>query len=137
MDRKREAGVHECADGAQHALLVVAERLRSTRDEDDPATVPVDVALEERHAMLVRRSLDGTDEYVQCVRGGFRPFGGDDLVGSGELHEGDRGVAVLAFERANLEELGAERSRDGDLDGHTLHRGQRLDRSADVRCGPE
>ena len=46
-------------------------------------------------------------------------------------------MAVLAFERADLEELGAERRGDGDLERDAFDAREGLDRSADVRCGPE
>ena len=79
---ERQAGVDDRAHRAQHPLLVVTERLWSARDEHDPPAVAVDVALEERHAMLLRRGLHRPDESVERIRGGLWPFRGDDLVRS-------------------------------------------------------
>ena len=45
-----------------------------------------------------------------------------DLVEAREAHERDRAVAVLAFERADLEELRAERRRDRELEWDALGR---------------
>ena len=59
---ERKSGVDDGTDGPEHPLLVVAERLRCARDQDDPPAVAVDVALEERHAMG-RRRLPG-----RCAR---------------------------------------------------------------------
>ena len=67
VDRERKALVDDRPHRAEHPLLVVAERLRSARDQDDSSAVAIDVALEERHAVLVRSGLDGPDEAVERV----------------------------------------------------------------------
>ena len=47
------------------------------------------------------------------------------------------GVPVLPLERSDLEELRAERRRDGDLDRDAVDAREGLDRSSDVRRGTE
>ena len=74
VHRERKAGVDDRPHRAQHPLLVVAERLRRSGDEDDPTAVAVDVALEERHAVLVRGGLDRADERIERIGGGLGPF---------------------------------------------------------------
>ena len=77
VDRERKALVHDRAHRSEHPLLVVAERLRRARDQDDPSAVAIDVAFEERHAVRVGAGLDDPDEAVERVSCRLGPFGRD------------------------------------------------------------
>ena len=124
--------VDDCADGPEEALLVVTRGVRRARDEDDAASVPVDVALEERDFMLVRSGLDAPDEPVEGVGDGLRALALDEIVDPAEADERDRGVSVLALERSHLEQLRAERARHSDLDAEPRDVRERLDGSRDL-----
>ena len=117
---------------SEHPLLVVAEGLRRARDEDDPSAVAIDVAFEERHAVLVGGRLHRAHESVERVRSRLGPFGLDDLVGPGEADERDRRVSMLALERPDLEKLRAQRRRNRDLERDAFDGGQRRDGAADL-----
>ena len=69
--RKRDAGVHDRADGAQHPLLVVARASRRAREQEDLAAVLRDVCLVEGHTVLLDRPLNRTDALVECERDRF------------------------------------------------------------------
>ena len=116
VDRERKTSVDDGPHRAQEALFDIPERLWSAGDEDDPAAVAIDVAFEERHLMLVCSRLDRAREHVQRVGGRLGPLGSDHVVDSRETDESDRGVPVLAFERPDLQKLGAQWARDGNLD---------------------
>ena len=135
MHRERKARVDDRPNRAEHALLVVPERLRRAGDEDDPATVAIDVALEERDVVIVRCLLDRSRKHVDRLRGGHRAFRRDDLVGSGVADERDRSMAVLAFERPYLEQLGAQGCGDRQLDRNSVDIRQRLERAGHVGSG--
>ena len=134
---ERQPGVDDRAHRPEHPLLVVTEGLRRARDEDDPSAVAVDVALEERDAVLVRCRLYGADESIERVRSGLGPFGRDDLVRSGETDERDRRMAMLALERPDLEELRAQRRRNRNLERDAFDGRERRYRAADLGSGTE
>ena len=120
MHREWEAGVDDRPNGAEQALLVIAERLRCAGDEDDPAAVTVDVAFEKRDVVVVRRLFNRPREHLNRLGGGVRALCRDDLVGTRVADECDCRVTVLSFERSDLEQLGAQRRRDCDLDRKPL-----------------
>jgi hypothetical protein len=130
VHRQRNAPVDDRTHRPQKPLLVVPERLRRARDEDDLPAVTVDVGLEERDLVLFRRALNRSHERVQRVRGGVRPFGRDDLVGPCELQKRDCGVPVLALEWPDLEELCPERCRNSELERDARDVGQGRDRTS-------
>ena len=71
---KRRAGVDDRAHGSEHPLLVVAESLRRSRDQHDSSAVTVDVALEERDAVVFGCCLYRTHESIERIgRGFWRP----------------------------------------------------------------
>jgi hypothetical protein len=127
VNREGESGVDDRPHRAEQPLLVVPERLRRAGDEDDSPAVTVDVALEERHLMVVRRLLDRPCEHLDRIGRRVRPLGRDDLVRARVADEGDRGVTMLPLERPDLEQLGAQRRGHGDLDRKPVEVGQRLE----------
>ena len=98
-DAQRQAvgRVHHGSGHSQHPLLVPARTARCARDEQDLAAVPVDVGLEERHAVLSGRGLHAAHALVQGV--GDRPdaLSFSQGVRTAELHEGNRDGAMLRF----------------------------------------
>ena len=105
VDRERKALVQDRPHGSEHPLLVVAERLGRARDQDDPPTVSIDVAFEERHSVRVGAGLDDPHEAVERRSGRLGPFGRDHVVRPSEADERDGGISVLAFQRPHLEKL--------------------------------
>ena len=132
MYRERKPAVDDGPHRSEHPLLVVSEGLRRAGDEDDASTVAIDVALQEGHAVLVGSRLHRADEYIERVRGGFRAFRLDDLVGPGEADEGDRRMSMLALERPDLEKLCAQRRRNRNLERDTFDGRQRRYGAADL-----
>ena len=121
VDWEWKTSVDDGPHRAQEALFDVPERLRSAGDEDDPTAVAIHVAFEDRHLMLVCSGLDRAGQHVQRVGGRLGPLGSDHVVDSRETNESDRGVPVLALERPDLQKLGAQWGRDGNLDREPLH----------------
>ena len=70
--RQRRGVVEHGAQRAQHPFLVVLGRLGSACDEDDPAAVGVDVRLEEAHAVVLGRLLNGPNDLLDRRRRGRR-----------------------------------------------------------------
>ena len=121
VDWKRKTSVDDGAHRAQEALFDIPERLRGARDEDDPTAVAINVAFEDRHLVLVRSGLNRAGQHSERFGGRLGALGSYHVVDSRETKESDRGVSVLAFEWPDLQKLGAERGRDGDLDREPLH----------------
>ena len=132
VDREREAFVQDRPHGSEKPLLVVPERLRSARDQDDPSTVSIDIAFEERHSVRGGAGLDDPDEAVERRSCRLRPFGRDHLVRPPEPDERDGGTSVLAFQRPDFEQLRAQRRRDGHLERDPLHVREGLHRASDL-----
>ncbi len=82
--------------------------------------------------MLLGCRLYGPDESIERSRSGLCPFGGDDLVCSGETDERDRRMAMLAFERADLEELRAQRRGHRNFERDPFDGRERRYRAADL-----
>ena len=125
MHRKRQALVDGRSEGPEEPLLVVSERLRCPRHEDDPAAVAVDVAFEERYLVLVRGDLDRLHQRLERFRRRRGALGRDDFVGSREPDERDGRMPVLALEWSDLEQLRAQRRRHRHLDRRAAHIGHR------------
>ena len=135
-DRQPRARVDDRADGEEHPVLVLADRLRRARDENDPAAVAVDVALEEGHAVLARRALHGADELVHGRRGGVEAVLGEHAGEPVEAQERDRRLAVLRLDRACADGR-AHRHRDAEREVEALDGGQRLAERIRLRLQPQ
>jgi hypothetical protein len=120
-DRERRPRVEDRADGEEQAVLVLARRLRRARDEDDPPAVAVDVALEERHLVLVARGLHRGDELVHGGSGGVDPLAVEQAREPAEAQERDRRLAVL-----RLDHPGGHRGAHGG--GHADRQVEPVDR---------
>ncbi len=115
--------VLDLAQRLEHALLVVAERTRHARDEDDLAAVVVDIRPEERDVVRVGRALHVDDELFDRGRERAGALVLEHRVGAVEVEERDRGVAVLRV-LATGEEVGADRGGDeaGEVDASARSR---------------
>ena len=89
VDRERKALVQDRTHGSEHPLLVVAERLRRARDQDDPSAVSIDIAFEERHSVRVGAGLDDPHEAVEGGSCRLGPFGRDHVIRPSEPDERD------------------------------------------------
>src|SRR6185312_8961794 len=125
VHRKRQALVDGRSERPEEPLLVVSERLRRPRHEDDPAAVAVDVAFEDRYVMLVRGDLDRLHQRLERLRRRRGAFGRDDFIASREPDERDGRMPVLALEWSDLEQLRAQRPRHRNLDRSAAHIGHR------------
>jgi hypothetical protein len=81
-------GIDDCPQGQQHALLVVADRMGGSADEDDLPAVTVDIGAEKRHAVPFGRPLHQGDELVQPETRDFWVFPQDRVepVEANERH---------------------------------------------------
>jgi hypothetical protein len=114
-------------DGPEHPLLVVSEGLRSARDEDDPSAVAVDIALEERHRVLVGRALDAADERVERVRAASGPS--VSMISSVPEKRTNAIAACRCSPSSGPTSSSCARgARDGELERDALDARQRLDR---------
>ena len=77
VDGQWHARVNDRAHRPEQPLLVVPERLGRARDEDDPSAVLVDVALEERHLVLLGGALHRLDEGFERLSRCFGTLGLD------------------------------------------------------------
>jgi hypothetical protein len=134
VDGERHARVNDRTHRPEEPLLVIAERLGRARDEDDPSAVLVDVALEERHLVLLGGALHRLDEEFQRLSRRLGTFGLDRLVDPGEADEGDGRVPVLPLERPHLEQLRTEGGGDSDLQWDARDVRKRSRRSFRVGC---
>ena len=86
--------------------------------------------------MLVGGRLNRPYEHVESVCRSLGSLGRDHLVDTGEPDERDRYVPVLALERTHLQELRAQRGRDGDFERDSVAVWQRRLFSRRVGCRP-
>jgi len=137
VNGERKAGIDEGSYRSQQPLFVVPEGLRCSGDQDNPSPVAVDVALEEGDAVLLRCCLHRPDEVVERLRRCPCPLRGDQVVGPREADERDGCVSMLALQRADLEQLDAERSGDGRLERDPLDVRERIHGALDRRRRPQ
>ena len=112
-DRQADVRGDDLPQRAHHPFLVLPGARRRAAGEVELDGADVDVRLEPRQPVRLAGAADRGGQRVDPVEQGGRAVGPDQLVGSGDLHEGDRHLAVLGL-AARDGEVRAERR------GHVL-----------------